>query len=230
MSRMQRAARVLLAIGVLLLGYAAYVVIDAKAYQAIEQRRFDRARADAAATPVVVVPGAPATPAPAPTAGSTIGEIQIQRLGLTAMIVQGESARIFRRAVGHLAGTALPGESGNVVLAGHRDTFFRPLKDVRPGDAITVKTERGDFEYVVETTAVVSPAAVDVLEPTGEHALTLITCFPFYYVGAAPDRFVVRAYETQGRSLATSSGPAVVSSSASASVVAACCAGPRRHR
>jgi sortase A len=184
MSRTHRAvrlvARVLLTAGLCALGYAAYVVIHAYAYQAIAQRRFAAARPDASAAPAVVD-------------GRVIGEILIPRLGLTAIVVQGDSAAILQRAVGHLADTALPGESGNVVLAGHRDTFFRPLKRVHAGDAIMLKTRNGDFEYVVESTAVVPPGDVQVLEPTGGRTLTLITCFPFSYLGPAPDRFIVRA-------------------------------------
>jgi sortase A len=176
---------VLLATGLLALGYAAYVVADAKAYQTIEQRRFEQGRQNAAAAPALVD-------------GGSIGEIQIPRLGLTAIVVQGDSAAILQRAVGHLADTALPGESGNVVLAGHRDTFFRPLKRVHAGDAITLKTRDGDFEYLVESTAVVPPSDVQVLEPRGGRTLTLITCFPFSYLGSAPDRFIVRARETEG--------------------------------
>ena len=168
--------------GLLALGYVAYVIADAKAYQAIEQRRFELGKHDAA-------------PAAALVEGGSIGEIQIPRLGLRAMVVQGESPAILRRAVGHLADTALPGEAGNVVLAGHRDTFFRPLKRIRAGDAITLRTQVGDFEYLVESTAVVPPGNVDVLQPTGGRTLTLITCFPFTYVGSAPDRFIVRARE-----------------------------------
>jgi sortase A len=189
MIRMRRAARrvarVLLAAGLLALGYAAYIVVDAKAYQAIEQRRFERAREDAAVAPALVVGGA-------------IGEIQIPRLGLAAIVAQGDSSAILQRAVGHLADTALPGESGNVVLAGHRDTFFRPLKHVHVGDAITLKTRGGDFEYRVESTAVVPPSDVRVLQPTSGRTLTLITCYPFSYLGSAPDRFIVRARETEG--------------------------------
>jgi sortase A len=178
------AARVLLAAGLLALGYAAYVVADAKAFQAIEQQRFEHARAGAAAAPALVD-------------GGSIGEIQIRRLGLTAVVLQGDSAAILQRAVGHVADTALPGESGNVVLAGHRDTFFRPLKQVHAGDAITLKTRDGDFEYLVESTAIVRPSDVRVLRPTGGSTLTLITCFPFSYLGSAPDRFIVRAREVR---------------------------------
>jgi sortase A len=180
----RRAAWVFLGTGLLALGYAAYVTLDAWVFQAVEQRRFDRARLEAEAAPVLVEGGA-------------IGEIGIPRLGLSAMVAEGDSASVLQRGVGHLAGTALPGEPGNVVLAGHRDTFFSPLKQVRVGDVISVKTRGGDFEYLVESTAVVPPTAVEVLQPTRARTLTLITCFPFAYVGAAPDRFIVRAREAR---------------------------------
>jgi sortase A len=176
---------VLLAIGLIALGYAAYVVADANAYQSIERRQLARAHED------------PST-AGAPADGDSIGEIQIPRLGLKAMFAEGESAAILQRAVGHLADTALPGQLGNVVLAGHRDTFFRPLKRIRVGDAISLSTRDGDFAYIVESTAVVPPDDVQVLQPTGGRMLTLITCYPFGYLGAAPDRFIVRARETEG--------------------------------
>lgn len=177
-------ARVLLGAGLLSLGYAAYVVSSAKAYQSIEMRRFEEARETAAPTPSLVE-------------GGSIGEIQIPRLGLTAVVVEGDSEAVLQHAVGHLADTALPGEPGNIVLAGHRDTFFRPLKRVRAGDAITLRTREGDFEYLVESTAVVQPTDLTVIQPTDRPTLTLITCFPFYYVGPAPDRFVVRARERE---------------------------------
>jgi sortase A len=181
----RRAARVFLAIGLLALGYAACVVTDATVFQTIEQRRFELERSDTAVAPALI-------------AGGSMGEIQIPRLGLTAVVIEGDSGAILQRAVGHLAGTARPGESGNVVLAGHRDTFFRPLKWVRVGDLIMLSTRNGDFEYRVESTAVVPPTDVQVLEPTGGRTLTLITCFPFSYLGSAPDRFIVRAREIEG--------------------------------
>jgi sortase A len=181
----RRAARVFLAIGLLALGYAACVVTDATVFQTIEQRRFELERSDTAVAPALI-------------AGGSMGEIQIPRLGLTAVVIEGDSGAILQRAVGHLADTARPGESGNVVLAGHRDTFFRPLKWVRVGDLIVLSTRNGDFEYRVESTAVVPPTDVQVLEPTGGRTLTLITCFPFSYLGSAPDRFIVRAREIEG--------------------------------
>jgi sortase A len=179
------AAAVLLAAGLLALAYVAFVQVDTRAYQAFERARLAHTTARAPAAPAAIE-------------GTAIGEIHITRLGLAAVIVQGDSSDILQRAVGHLVETALPGEAGNVVLAAHRDTFFRPLKGIRIGDVIAVTTPEGDFEYVVIATAVVSPDAVEVLRPTPQRTLTLVTCFPFSYLGAAPNRFVVRARELNG--------------------------------
>ena len=182
----RRIARVFLAAGLLAFGYAAYVVIDATAYQTIERRRFEDARREGTAAPALID-------------GRAIGQIEIPRLGLRAMVVQGDSAASLQRGVWHVADTALPGEPGNVVLAGHRDTFFRPLKRIRAGDAITLKTRDGDFAYLVESTTIVTPTDVRALQPTEGPTLTLITCFPFSYLGPAPDRFIVRARGTERR-------------------------------
>ncbi len=170
-----------LVFGLLALGYAAYVVVDAHAYQAYEQTKFETE-----------------TPAEAPKLlieGGVIGEIEVPRLRLKAIVVQGDSHTILRRAVGHIPETALPGNPGNVAIAGHRDTFFRPLRNIRMGDAITLKTTAGAFQYVVESTQVVPASDVTVLNASNGRTLTLITCFPFDYVGPAPNRFVVRARE-----------------------------------
>ena len=182
-----------LTVGVIALGYAAYVVAEARVYQRnaairFEQERTSAAVIDAEASLIVT----PAKVVPVPADGESIGQMVIARLGLDVMFVQGESPTILERAVGHLRATALPGVIGNVGLAGHRDSFFRPLKDVRVGDKITLKTTRGDYNYVVDLISIVKPTDVEVLDATGGETLTLITCFPFYYVGAAPSRFIVR--------------------------------------
>jgi sortase A len=177
-----RAAQcVLLVAGVFGLGYVGYVVADAHTYQAIEQSKFDSVSASESKERHPVVEG------------GAIGEIEIPRLALKAIFVQGDSPKILRRGVGHITETALPGEEGNVVLTGHRDSFFRPLRNIRQGDAITLKTLDGDFQYEVESTVVVPPDDIQVLQPSSERTLTLITCFPFYYVGPAPNRFIVLA-------------------------------------
>lgn len=108
-------------------------------------------------------------------------------------MAEGIGARTLRRAVGHVPGSALPGQPGNVALAGHRDRAFRRLRDVRPGDTLRLVTPAGSYEYVVDSAAVVAPDRGDLLDPTPEPTLTLVTCYPFFMVGPAPQRFVVRA-------------------------------------
>jgi LPXTG-site transpeptidase (sortase) family protein len=112
---------------------------------------------------------------------------------MSAIVREGVEDSTLRRAVGHVPRTALPGESGNAALAAHRDMFFRPLKDVRKGDRIRVTTREGVHEYRVTETRVVGPDDVTVLAPTMNATLTLVTCYPFNFVGTAPKRFVVRA-------------------------------------
>src|ERR1700733_1449520 len=172
------AAYVFFTFGIVALAYAGYVVADAYRYQAYEKSRFENVSQSEGPHPA--------------TEGGVIGEIDLPRLGLETMVVQGDSPRILRRAVGHLPGTPLPWESGNVALAGHRDGCFRPLRNVRSGDAITLKTINGDFQYEVEATEVVAASDVRGLDASSGRMLTLVTCYPFYYVGSAPARFVFR--------------------------------------
>lgn len=175
---------IFLTVGIMALGYAGYVGLDRYWYQKVETSKFE----------TVSAPAAPRAIEPVPIAdGGVVGEIEVPRLGLKAIVVQGDSEEQLRRAVGHLPETALPDEQGNVALAGHRDGLFRPLRNVRPGDTITLRMPEREFRYEVQWTAVVPPTAVRVLQPTAEATLTLVTCFPFYYIGAAPERFVVRA-------------------------------------
>lgn len=122
-----------------------------------------------------------------------VGRLEIPRLHLSVVVMEGNDDQTLARAVGHVRGTSLPWESGNAVLAGHRDTFFRPLKDLREGDEIQMTTARGKFEYRVTRTQIVEPDEVSVLAPTPSRTLTLVTCYPFVYVGRAPQRFIVQA-------------------------------------
>jgi LPXTG-site transpeptidase (sortase) family protein len=127
-----------------------------------------------------------------PRRGAAIGRIEIPRLGVNAIVRAGSDARTLRLAVGHIPGTSMPGQ-GNTGLAAHRDTFFRRLGSIEMGDEIRVVTPDGTFQYVVEETMVVNPTDVWVLDPTDEPALTLVTCYPFRFIGSAPQRFIVRA-------------------------------------
>jgi sortase A len=189
---LRAASYVCLVLGLCALGYSVYAVVDAHAFQASEQAKFESNLQKGTASPQL--------PMPPLVEGGVIGEIQVPRLHLKAIVVQGDSHTILRHAVGHIPETALPGNPGNVALAGHRDTFFRPLRNIRLGDAITLKTPAGDFQYLVESTQVVPASNIEVLNASNGRTLTLITCFPFDYLGAAPNRFVVRARELSTQS------------------------------
>jgi sortase A len=188
--------RALLACAILLLGYCGFALVDAWVFQRRESRELDRLlrdrRAASQSTPRPESATAPKA-AVAAEADGLIGRIEIPRLRLSAVVAEGVDKTTLRRAVGHIPGTALPGDPGNVGLAGHRDTFLRPLKDLRIKDQIQFSTLKGNFNYEVESLRVVAPDNVGVLASSGENVLTLVTCYPFYYVGAAPKRWIVRA-------------------------------------
>jgi sortase A len=179
----------LLVVGLTLMGYYAYVSVETYLYQAMENRELDAILSSALPGP----PGPPTPARPQPPPGSMLGRIEIPRLGVSAVIRAGSDARTLRLAVGHIPGTAVPGDSGNIGLAGHRDTFFRRLADIRADDEIRIVTPDGTHRFRVEQTSVVSPRDTWVLHPTRTAALTLVTCYPFTYIGSAPDRFIVRA-------------------------------------
>jgi sortase A len=141
-----------------------------------------------------------AAPAPAAAAesaaddrGQALGLLEIARIGLSAPVLVGDDDATLRAAAGLLPDTARPWQDGNTAIAGHRDREFALLRYVRAGDRIRLATPRGDFEYEVASTRVVPPDDLSVLEDGRTASLTLITCHPFLYIGAAPDRFVVRA-------------------------------------
>ena len=177
---------VLLIIGLLALSYVGYALLDARLYQAEQARRFERELKET---------NLPRTESSgiAVSEGSPLGRIEISAVGLTTMILEGTEEGTLRRAVGHIRGTPLPGQRGNVALAGHRDTFFRGLRDIRVNDEITLTTLSGSYRYRVDSTKVVKPEETEVLEDDGD-ILTLVTCYPFNFVGSAPSRFIVRAH------------------------------------
>ncbi len=192
--------RVLLVVAALSLGIFAFNWLDANVYQWLQQRRLNDAIRGKTFGQVQVhkqeVVRAAATRREMSRSG-LIGRIEIPRLGVSAMVAEGTSTRVLRRAVGHLSETSLPGEPGNVALAGHRDSFFRRLSGVREGDRVRITTPDGVHEYSVESHRVVGPKDMDVLASSPTPTLTLITCFPFNYIGPAPERFVVRARQIE---------------------------------
>jgi len=128
-----------------------------------------------------------------PYTAQPLGRIEIPSIALSAIFIEGVDAKSLRRGIGHVPGTALPGMSGNVGLSAHRDTFFRRLGEVHEGDVIQITTLESTYEYTVESTRIVDPDESVVLRDVGRPTLTLVTCYPFYYVGSAPKRFVVHA-------------------------------------
>jgi sortase A len=123
-----------------------------------------------------------------------VGRLEIARINLQVMVLKHADAASLRRGAAWIAHTAGPSEFGNMGIAGHRDTHFRPLEQIRKGDRIVLTTVDGErSEYRVDWIAVVSPSQIAVLDPTPNAAVTLVTCYPFDYVGRAPKRFVVRA-------------------------------------
>lgn len=129
---------------------------------------------------------------------SLVGSMEIPRIGLTAVIWEGIDDETLERGIGHIPGTAVPGDAGNVGLAGHRDTFFRGLRKIRLKDRIRLVTDHGSYQYLVESIEVVHPEEIGVLDASQRPILTLVTCYPFSLVGQAPKRFIVRARQVGG--------------------------------
>ena len=119
--------------------------------------------------------------------------LRIPKINLEVPLIEGTDDLTLNRAVGHVAGTALPGDDGNIGIAGHRDGFFRGLKDVVAGDAIEIVTQQETSRYIVDQISIVSPSDISVLGPRTRPSVTLVTCYPFYFVGSAPQRYIVQA-------------------------------------
>jgi sortase A len=172
--------------GILALGYVGLTLLGARSYQAAANQTLDRQIEDEEVFPASLS-------RTAGREGEVIGRIEIPRLGLAVAILEGTASRTLRAGVGHIAGTALPGETGNIGIAGHRDTYFRTLKDILPGDEIRIQTPTGLSRYEVNWVQIVSPNDAGILAHSPDSAVTLVTCYPFYYVGPAPERYVVHA-------------------------------------
>jgi len=199
-------------VGILLLGYGGFVLLDTWLFQACQTWRFQQALKSSKPA-IGSVEQLHPSPLPARAeadraraeslginghTGSPLGRIEINSIGLAAMIMEGTDRKTLRRAVGHIPGTPLPGQQGNVVITGHRDTFFRGLRNIHKDDEITLTTLNGSFRYRVDSTQVVEPEDTEVLDDSDDAVLTLVTCYPFYFVGPAPKRFVVRAHRISG--------------------------------
>lgn len=185
--------RFLFASGLALLGYVALVLVQAKLYE-FDSLQYVNNPSLESRTRLNPRP-AMRPPDVTPAEGEILGHMEIPRLGVSAAVLQGTASRTLRLGIGHILGTALPGTPGNSAIAGHRDTFFRSLKYIRGGDEIELRTAATSTRYLVDWARVVPPEDISVLNPTDDSALTLVTCYPFYFIGAAPKRFVVRAHQ-----------------------------------
>jgi sortase A len=222
------ALAVLIVLGLGGVGYYAYTLGDQYLYQAYQNWAFDQQIAGRPGvtftdylrerTPLGFVMANRATRAPNPpppnsspgvgplAEGALLGRVGIARLGVSAIVREGVGVQTLSRAVGHIPSTSLPGQDGNFAIAAHRDTLFRALKDIQPGDLVTFQSAAVSYTYRVAATKIVTPSDVSVLRSDGgglipvkassqssDKLLTMITCYPFYYVGSAPKRFVVEA-------------------------------------
>jgi sortase A len=177
-------ARALLVLGVMLLGWAASVWMRGAWYRHQQEAALDQPAARAPLTAREAEPF---------DRREFAGLLEIPRIGLSEAFAEGDDTGTLDKAIGHLADTPLPWETGNSAFAGHRDQHFRPLKKIRIGDDIRLVTPRGTLSYVVTQTFIVNPDEVWVLAPTRGRELTLITCYPFSFIGHAPQRFIVKA-------------------------------------
>jgi len=178
---------VLLMVGVLALSYVGLTLLDARIYQENAELTLEE-QIQAQETHET------APPKLTTKEGDILGRIEIPKIGLSVVVLEGTTSQTLQHGVGHIKGTALPGEPGNVGIAGHRDTYFRGLKDIRANDEIQIETIAGITRYEVDWIQITVPSDVAIVSSATDSALTLVTCYPFHYVGAAPERYVVHAH------------------------------------
>ena len=175
--------RALLVVGLSCVGYYGLATADAA---------YTERAARAAIEKTLAVP-LPETAHAAAMGTNLIGLLEIPRLGVSTVVVEGDGAAALNGTAGHLPDTPRPWEKGNSAIAAHRDRQFRALRNIRIGDELRVDTPHGQIQYQVTDTHIVLPSDLSVLEAKSDQMLTLITCYPFYYVGSAPKRFIVHA-------------------------------------
>jgi sortase A len=178
--------RLLLAAGFVILGYCGAALYNAHLQQIKGNHELDRLLLNQSATAKGKM-----------REGDLVGRVEIPDLRFSAVVFEGTTDNVLDRGVGHVDDSALPGQPGNVVLAAHRDTFFRSLRNIQRGEVVRVTTPSGVRTYTVDSTEIVDPTETSVMDPTPKPSLTLITCYPFYYVGNAPKRFIVHARDDE---------------------------------
>jgi len=183
--------RGLLAAGIVLAVWCAAVLLEARFVERLPLPP------PPAAVSLTTLPGETDGPAPPPAVepprGTWVAKLEAPAAGLAATVLEGSDNATLARAAGHIEGTALPGQPGNIGIAGHRDTIFRPVRRLHVGERLVLTTTDHVYTYRIGRTRIVSPDAVSVLDPTPRPTLTLVTCYPFTYIGHAPKRFIVTA-------------------------------------
>jgi sortase A len=199
---MRHLSWLLIVVGLALAGFGAYEYYSAEVAQSEAAREWtSESNAEEPvpqALPAKPLPSKPLPSKPLPyydpyRLGETVAKLKLPRLDTTLFVVEGTDQKELKKGPGHMPGTALPGVAGNCVIAGHRDTHFRALEGIRKGDEVELETKYGSFRYLVRSLEVVSPTNISSLYPTKNAVLHLVTCYPFQYVGHAPQRMVVEA-------------------------------------
>jgi len=186
--------RGLLAVGIALGAWCAAVLVEARFHQAVATR--ESGQLVVTQTVVPALPGDSGDAhrrSPAPAAGTLLGRIEAPSVHMAAPVLEGSDDGTLSRGAGHIEDTPFPGEPGNIGIAGHRDTIFRPLRRIKVGDPLTLTAADRTYHYRITRTLIVGPDDVYVLDPTKEPTLTLVTCYPFEFIGHAPKRFIVQA-------------------------------------
>jgi LPXTG-site transpeptidase (sortase) family protein len=194
--------RGLLTTGVALGAWCAAVLVEARFHNAVpisNQRSAISNQLVVTQTAVPVLPGdagdAKRNPlsAPAPAAGTLLGRLEAPSVKMSTSVLEGSDDGTLSRGAGHIEDTPFPGQAGNIGIAGHRDTVFRPLRNIKVGDPLNLTTADRTYRYRISKTLIVGPDDVYVLNPTEQPTLTLVTCFPFEFIGHAPKRYVIQA-------------------------------------
>jgi sortase A len=185
--------RGLLAVGITLAAWCAAVLVEARFHNSVPIPVDSEQKLKV--TQRLILPGDAGAKksAPAPSAGMLLGRLEAPSVKMSTAVLEGTDDGTLSRGAGHIEDTPFPGEAGNVGIAGHRDTVFRPLRNIHVGDPLELTTSDRLYRYRISKTLIVGPDDVYVLDPTKNAMLTLVTCYPFEYVGHAPRRFIVQA-------------------------------------
>lgn len=184
----RRLSSVSAAVGAVLVAFAAATVLEGWMAQKAGQHALSHSSAMKGASD-----RAPSLSKPKPRRGDPIATLEVPRLSVSLVVLEGSDDGVLKRGPGHVEDTAFPGELGNVAIAGHRDTHFRPFRNIRTGDEVLLKARDTVIRYLVESTEIIEPTEMEILDPTPGPTLTLVTCYPFDFVGSAPMRFIIRA-------------------------------------